>query len=249
MVCFKSLCDDCNIALKTIDDDTIDLVVTDPPYGISFRSNRQRVDRKVSVEENQSIVVRPHYFNKIHNDNGISDLSWLTECFRVLKDKSALYVFAHWSHWGKLERDVAAAGFQIKNMIVLNKSNHGMGDLKGSYAPKHELMLFATKGRHVLRFPNGRGKDVWDVPVLFSGSHKCHPNQKPLSWVIPPILNSSDEDQVVLDPFMGSGTTGVCCMNSRRHFIGIEKDEEYFKQANLTIRAAQGKSGVFDEHI
>lgn len=149
-----------------------------------------------------------------------------------------MYVFAHWSKWSELYSATEAVGFNLKNMIVLNKSNHGMGDLGGSYAPKHELLLFATKGKHSLLFPHGRVDDVWNVPVKFSGSRRFHPNEKPVNWIVPAIENSSELGQVILDPFMGSGTTGVVAVQMGRNFIGIEKDAQYVKVAEQRIKQA-----------
>ena len=142
------LCRDCVELMREIPEGAVDLIVTDPPYGISYKSNRQGVDRKISISERRDILVRESYFPKIQNDGEVY-LDWLPEAFRVLKDGSALYVFCHWTKWSLLSDAVLFAGFHIKNMIILNKSNHGMGDLKGSYAPKYELLLFATKGRHI----------------------------------------------------------------------------------------------------
>jgi site-specific DNA-methyltransferase (adenine-specific) len=167
---------------------------------------------------------------------------WISEAYRVLKESSALYVFSHWSKWDILYNSVLNAGFNVKNMIVLNKSNHGAGDLFGSFSPKHELILFATKGRHELRFPEGRIDDIWNVPVKFSGSKRFHPNEKPVSWILPAILNSSDKEQVILDPFLGSGTTGIAAIGCGRQFIGVEKDQTYFDIAQKRIADAYEKS-------
>jgi site-specific DNA-methyltransferase (adenine-specific) len=229
--------DDCINVFPTLADGSMDLIVSDPPYGINYRSNRQQVDRLKSVKENQSVNVRPHYFSTIENDNGM--FCWLVEAYRVLKEGSAIYVFCHWTKWSELERHTQEAGFDIKNMIVLNKSNHGMGDLKGQYAPKHELLMFACKGRHVCRWRTGRQQDVWNVPVVFSGSHRHHPNEKPISWLTPAILNSSDEGQLILDPFMGAGSTGIAAVKSKRHFVGIELDKTYYESALIRISEAQ----------
>jgi len=142
-----------------------------------------------------------------------------------------MYVFGHWSRWGELSAAVSDAGFKYKNMIVLVKSNHGMGDLKGQFAPKHELLLFATKGRHLLQFPSGRLKDVWNVPVRYSGTKRFHPNEKPISWIEPCVANSSREGDLVLDPFAGSGSTGVAAKNMGRRCMLIKVDLELCKTA------------------
>lgn len=221
---------DCIEVMRTLPSESVHAIVTDPPYGTEYKSGRQGVDRERSNRREGDIVVRESYFSQIANDESLPT-EWISEAFRVLASGSALYVFCHWKKWGELECAVSRAGFDVKNMIVLNKSNHGMGDLKGSYAPKHELLMFATKGRHLMRFPNGRINDVWDVPVKFSGAIRLHPNEKPVSWYIPAIENSTDAGQVVLDPFMGSGTCGEACVDTGRNFIGIELDESYYAVA------------------
>jgi site-specific DNA-methyltransferase (adenine-specific) len=202
---------------------SIDLIVTDIPYGINYKSNKQNCDTRGAKTV---IKNRPDFFDKIEGDDQIP-LHWLAEAHRVLKDGSAIYVFCHWTKWHLLYESVEAAGFKPKNMIVLNKSNHGMGDLKGSYAPKHELLLFASKGRHILNFPEKRMRDIWDVPVKFSGSKRLHPNEKPLSWVKPCIQNSSKKGDIVLDPFAGSGSTGVACNILARSSIQIDINQEF----------------------
>jgi DNA modification methylase len=113
-------------------------------------------------------------------------------------------------------------------MIVINKSNHGMGDMKGGYAPKHELLIYCTKGKHVLNRVNKRKNNVFDLPVLYSGVHHYHPNEKPLSWFEPFIEESSNVGDVILDPFMGSGSLGIKCIDMSRKYIGYEIDEQYY---------------------
>jgi site-specific DNA-methyltransferase (adenine-specific) len=228
---------DCRELLTQHTSNSVDLIVADPPYGIEYRSNRQTVDRKRSINGEGSQVCRPHYFGNIENDKSLL-VDWIREAYRILKPSAAIYIFTHWTRWSETVKAAEEIGFSLKNMLVLNKSNHGMGDLKGSYAPKHELMLFATKGKHKLRNPNGRETDIWNVPVKFSGAHRLHPNEKPLSWVIPAIANSSDENDLVLDPFMGSGTVGEACLAMNRRFVGIEKDKQYFDVAKSRIEAA-----------
>lgn len=221
--------------LKSIKDNSIDLIYTDIPYGINFKSNRQGIDRKKSVKRQGDVINKEQYFTQINEDSKIPDIEWLKESYRVLKDRCAIYVCVHWSTFGELKNQIINSGFIVKNMIVLNKSNHGMGDLKGQYAPKHELILFATKGRHILAFPEGRKNDIWDVPVKFSGAKRLHPNEKPMRWIEPAIINSSKNRDIVLDPFMGSGSTGECAIRLGRRFIGSENDKVYFQLAETRI--------------
>jgi site-specific DNA-methyltransferase (adenine-specific) len=227
--------DDCLHILKSMGSESVDLLLTDPPYGINFQSGRQKIDRKQSIAGNTSAEIRDFYFDPISNDAKLN-LDWLKEGYRVLKKDSAMYVFCHWKKWHLLYQECENIGFTVKNMIILNKSNHGSGDLKGSYAPKHEILLFASKGKHKLNFPNKRDNDVWNVPVKFSGSIKKHPNEKPASWIEKAIENSSGIDSLVLDPFMGAGTFGKLAVTMKRRFIGIEIDKHYFDIAESQIK-------------
>ncbi len=124
-------------------------------------------------------------------------------------------------------------------MIVINKSNHGMGDLDGQYAPKHKLLMFAVKGRHILNFADKRMNDVWDGPVKYSGSVRYHPNEKPMSWIEPIVLNSSHPGDVILDPFCGSGTTGVVANKWDRKYYLIEADHDHVKTAKKRLEESE----------
>lgn len=212
---------DCLEIIKKIDDNSIDCVITDPPYGINYNSSRQGFNSRGDV----LIETGEHYFDKISGDNCLL-VEWLVDAFRVLKQNSAIYIFCHWKKWGELSKAVEAVNFNIKNMIVLNKSNFGMGDLKGAYAPKHELILFAVKGRHLMNVPP-RLNDIWDVKVLYSGSIRLHPNQKHESSILPAIQQSTKKNDIILDLFAGSGTTAIACLNTNRNYILIEKEEKY----------------------
>jgi len=220
--------------MKRMKDSSVDLIVTDPPYGINYCSNNQ-----TSTTHSRSTEARvdKSYFKKIKGDS-LLPTKWISQAYRVLKEGGACYIYCRWDKWGELLEAVKRVGFKLKNMIVLKKSGRGMGDLKGQYAPQHELILFCTKGRHELVFPIKRITDVWDVKVLFSARKRFHPNQKHESMIQPIIENSSYKGDIVLDPFFGSGTTGVVCKRLDRKFIGIEVDREYWK---IAVKRVLGK--------
>ena len=105
-----------------------------------------------------------------------------------------------------------------------------MGDLKANFAPKIEFILFMQKGR---KFINGK-RD----PNIFKfkrTNNNLHPTQKPLDLMEYLITKFTNENETVIDPFMGSGTTGVACKNLNRNFIGIELDKKYFEIAQKRI--------------
>lgn len=218
---------DCLELFPHLRDGEIDMIVTDPPYGISFESNKQGYNTRVSSRVKQS---KPKFFKEIAGDSALP-LEWFEQAYRVMKNGAAIYVFCHWSKWDSLHRAMAPL-FTVKNMLVLNKSNHGMGDLAGSYAPKHELCLFASKGKHRLRFPNGRSKDVLDVKVKYSGARRKHPNEKPQSWATALIENSTNIGDIVLDPFAGSGSFVREADRLGRVGIGFEVDSQWIDAIN-----------------
>src|SRR5438132_1090758 len=92
---------DCLSAMQDLSAESIDLIVTDPPYGIDYKSNRQQLDRKASLAGQGEVKVREPYFTKIANDGSVP-VEWLTEAHRVLKEGSAIYIFCHWSRWHEL---------------------------------------------------------------------------------------------------------------------------------------------------
>ena len=209
---------DCLEGLKLIPDKSIDLVVTDPPYLMNYKSNRRVVKEK---------------FDYIMNDVNAKDLisEYIKECFRILKDDTSIYMFCSWHHidFFKIEFEKY---FNLKNIIVWNKNNHGSGDLKGSYAPKHEFILYGHKGRSLLR--GKRISDVIDCAKVNS-SKLLHPTEKPIPLLETFIQNSSDKGDLVFDGFLGSATTVIACINTGRNYIGFELDKQYYDIANKRI--------------
>lgn len=208
---------DCIEWMKKLNDKSVDLIVTDPPYGMNYRSNRRTATEK---------------FNKIANDSDTDIIPKAFEqMYRVLKDGSACYAFCSWHHIDVFKQEFEKY-FKLKNILIWNKNNHGSGDLKGAYAPKYEMVLFGTKGRHIL---NGkRISDVIDCDKV-SGSQMTHPTEKPIDLLKLFIDKSSGGGQTVLDPFMGTGSCGIASMELDRNFIGIELDKNYFDVANKRI--------------
>ena len=210
---------DCLELMKNIPDGYVDLVLTDPPYGMAFKSNH-----------------RKEKYNEIKNDKSLEWLEkYVGECFRILKYNTAVYFFCSW-HNVDVFKQAIEKKFKIKNILIWEKNNTSMGDLKGSYAPKYEMIIFAHKGRKLLN-----GFRYADIIKANRTGNKLHPTEKPVDLLELFIKNSSDENAVVFDGFMGSGSTGVACVNTNRHFIGIELDEGYFNIAKKRIKEAQSR--------
>lgn len=197
---------DCLEKMRNIPDGSIDTIQTDPPYGMSYRSNF-RLER----------------YDAIHNDTGLDWLpQFVKECYRVAKTDTAHYVFCSFHKIDIFKQEFEKL-FKVKNILVWVKNNHGMGDLKGDYASKTEFILLLTKGK-----PKIRGKRPNNVLEFAKTGNVLHPTQKPVDLNEFMLKVFSDEGGAVLDPFMGSGSTGVACMNTGRTFIGIELDSSYY---------------------
>ena len=212
---------DCLDIMKEIPNESIDLIVTDPPYLMDYQSNRR--DKK-------------DRFDKIKNDKNNYSLiqNYLLECYRIARNNTAIYCFCSWHNIDFFKGEFEKY-FKLKNIIVWNKNNHGTGDLKGSYAPKHEFILFGHKGRTLLR--EKRIADVIDCSKV-SSKKLTHPTEKPQNLLEIFIKQSSDDGDIVFDGFMGTGSCGIAANNLNRKFIGIELDKNYFDIAKDRIKKA-----------
>lgn len=216
---------DCLQMMKDVEDESVDLILTDPPYLMDYQSHRRKqVYDKITGDTKDTGKQLIHDF--------------LEESYRVLKDDTAIYMFCSWHHIDFFKQEFEQF-FNLKNIIIWNKNNHGSDDLKGSYAPKYEMVLYGHKGRSLFR--DKRIPDVIDCAKV-SGSVSKHPTEKPVDLLEVFIKHNSDIGDVVLDPFMGSGSTGVAALSTNRNFIDIELDEGYFEIARNRIEEAANKT-------
>ena len=217
--------------MKEIGGGKIDLIVTDPPYLISYKTS-YRKDKE-------------HKFTKeILNDDNFELVSeYLKECYRILKDNAAAYVFCSAKTVDFFIKESKAAGFDIKNLIVWDKGNWTAGDLEAQFGQQYEIILLLNKGRATI---NGkRYSDIWRCPRV-SPDKAVHQNQKPLSLIKMCIEAHSKEGDLIFDGFMGSGTTAVAAINLNRHYIGFELDKEYFEVAQKRIKSAVYEPSLFN---
>ena len=211
--------EDCLEGMKRISDGSVDLIVTDPPYLINYSRH-----------------VKGHRFeNKILNDNNPELISkYIKECYRILKNDSAMYMFASHKTVDFFKQELEYTGFNIKHMIIWDKQRQGMGDTSTVFGFQYELIFFVSKGQ-----PKIRGKrlsDIWSFPRV-TGKKQVHQNQKPIELIERCIEKHSNEGDVVFDGFLGSGTTAIACLNTNRNFIGFELDENYFNIATNRIKS------------
>ena len=208
---------DCMSLLKEINDNCIDLVVTDPPYlcDYSRHDSKSRFSKKIANDENNSA-----------NEGMIE--RYLQECFRIMKDNTAIYCFCNYKKIDFFKQQIEKAGFNLKNIIIWDKQRNGMGDLSTTFGYSYEFIIFASKGQ-----PKIRGKrisDVWQFKRV-NPKEQTQQNQKPIGLLKQAIEKSSDEGAIVFDGFMVSGSTGVARKELNRRFIGCELDDKYFEVA------------------
>lgn len=218
---------DCVEKTRGIPDASIDAIIADPPYGINFRHADGASGRTEKTVK----------WAKIAGDMK-PDGRWLEGAYRVLRDSGVIYVMTRWDvepEWRALLKEY---GFRLKQRLIWHKRTHGKGDVKTTYAPSVEDVLYAVKGRHIL---NRRPSMLLDVGCVPTWEHRYHPHQKPVALPAILIETSTKDGDTVLDPFMGSGTTGVACLNTDRNFIGIESDPAYFTVAERRIAAEIAK--------
>lgn len=217
---------DCLELMKDIPDASIDLIVTDPPYLMSYRTNR----RKDKSHE---------FCSPIDGDNDPRLIeNYIRECHRILKDDSAMYMFCNSNKVDYFKRELEKH-FKVKNLIVWVKNNHTAGDLKAQFGKQYEFIFLVNKGRAHIR--GKRITDIWSFDGV-RGNAQVHQNQKPVELLEQCILKHSDEGDLIFDGFLGSGSTCVACVNTNRHYIGFELDEKYFDIACQRLDEAEKRN-------
>jgi site-specific DNA-methyltransferase (adenine-specific) len=209
---------DCNELLANIR--PVSVIVTDPPYGARrpscWKPDKQR-------------------FKEIAG-NEIVDTSWMAPCCKILDDGGCCYSFCTWDTLEQWRKGFQDAGLKVRSCITWDKVIHGLADLKTCWAPVTEMILFSAKGRHALT-----GKRPIDLIRCQRETKLTHPYQKPVGLISKLLRHNKG---TVLDPFMGSGTTGVACARAGRKFIGIEIDPAYFELSVKRIRHALRNPGL-----
>ena len=220
---------DCLEILPTLEAGSVDAVITDPPYGINYVSSRTtRPDGTPRIKRNTF-------------GNDVFDDVWLPLVFINCASDAFLYCFTHWRVAELWRNSIKDAGFKIVQKLIWNKCHWKMGDLK-YYGSQTEEVWFAVKGRPDMNWEHRIGN-------LFSSSSSAylregqfdHPTQKSEDIIRGFVLDCSGDNDTILDPFMGSGTTGVACVETGRNFIGIEIDADYFAIAQRRIADAQSR--------
>src|SRR5574344_294136 len=214
--------------MKNIADKSVDCIVTDPPYKVTARGNAGNsggmLQKKLSMQ------------GKIFKHNSISPMQYIPEFFRILKDGSHCYIMTNHVNLQEILNTATQCGFHFIKSLIWNKGNKIMGQF---YMSQFEYILFFRKGKSkkinncgtsdILSIKNKKTKD--------ENGLNLHDTEKPTELMKILISNSTKENDVVLDAFMGIGGAGVAAKKLNRNFIGIELDENYFEIAKKRIES------------
>lgn len=216
----------CLDTLKNIPNESIDLIVTDPPYPTTSRGNAGNSGGMLQKDINKK--------GKVFTYNNINCKEYAPEFYRLLKDGSHCYVMTNHINLIDMLNTFTDVGFHFIKSLIWNKGNKIMGQY---YMSQYEYILFFRKGKgkkinncgtsDILSISNKKTKD--------KDGKNIHDTEKPVELMEVLVNNSSQENELVLDPFMGVGSTGIACIKNNRNFIGIEIDENYFNIAKERI--------------
>lgn len=238
--------------LKSIPDESVDFVFADPPYFLSNDGFTVKSGKAVSV--NKGAWDKSFGFEA---EMGFHE-AWITECLRVLKPNGTIAISGTYHSIYKCGFLLQKLECRIINDIVWFKPNGAPALAGRNFTASHETILWASKGKkanHVFNYSLSKNwavendkllnkgkqmRSVWSIPSTpkrekLEGNH---PTQKPLEVLRRLVAMCTNEGDTVLDPFCGSGTTGVACVLLQRNFIGIDLDESYLELSAKRMKMA-----------
>ena len=212
---------DCLEIMDKIPNDSIDCFVSDVPYKLVQGGVTGKLSAKITgVALNfENVNTKNGNGNFKHNDIKFSD--WLPKVFRILKDKSHCYIMVNDRNLQELLNEATKTKFKLLNVLVWNKNNAMPNHW---YMKNAEFIVMLRKGG--AKYINKQGtKQIIQVDNV---SKKTHPTEKPIELMKILIENSTNENDIVLDAFMGTGATCLASYSLNRKFIGIELDTKYY---------------------
>ena len=218
---------DCLEGMKLIPDNSVDLIVTDPPYRTTSRGSAGNSGGMLQKDINKK--------GKVFTHNNIDIETYAPECYRLLKDGSHFYIMTNHVNLIKMLNVCTDVGFHFIKSLIWDKGNKIMGTF---YMSQFEYILFFRKGKGV-KINNCGTSDILNVPNIKTkdeNGENLHDTEKPVELMKILIENSSKENEIVLDPFVGIGSTAIACINTNRNYIGFELDKTYFEVAQKRIK-------------
>ncbi len=233
------LCGDCLEIMKDIPNKSVDLVLTDPPYS---SGSRQATNRKAGgiPKRGEKWSRGGIIWDSAYSHFGLSQLMnyFYRHSQRILKPHSHIYTFIDWRQYPLLTLTIEQSSLFINNLLIWDKGVYALG---GNYRSQHELIVFASNGP-------GRELNAHDLGNVIKCKRVAggeHPTEKPVDLLKTIISYSTNEADLVVDPFSGSGSTLIASEKLNRHWIGIEISEEYCSIASKRIKAEADQIKMF----
>lgn len=216
--------------MKILADNNIDCVIADPSYNVSRNSNFSTLGR------------RTMYFGEWDEDCSWKD--FIKELPRILKDNSNVVIFNCWEGLESLANIIKANNITVKRCLVLNKTNPAPFNRDRLFTNDVEFALWGvynSKNKPVKWTFNRQGKYEKCVINTTVQSRKHHPTMKDINVIEKLLMILSNKGDTILDPFSGSGTTAIACINNNRNFIGFELDKDYY---DISLKRIKEETGV-----
>jgi site-specific DNA-methyltransferase (adenine-specific) len=217
--------------LKKIPDGSVDLVITDPPYNIADAS-------KLTVRKGKVITTMEAWgaWDSLHPfDYEVLMMQLLSQCYRVLKPGGAMYLFTAREQNAFFIRKAVERGFTYRNVIAMVKRNPLPSFFKNCWRSGFDLCMYLTKGK--TRTFNFTSQQDLNSVYPYGSNFKStdHPTEKPIGLIRRYVAISSNPGDLVLDPFMGSGTTAVAAKQLGRRYLGFDTNADYIEMAEKRI--------------
>lgn len=206
--------------MKTISDSSIDMILTDPPYGIKYVSRQRNKTTRYAM---------------LKNDDNNSRFLAYAEFSRILKENRVAAIFSSWKNFADDFAELKKY-FDVKNVIIWSKGDGGMGDLRYALATDYEMVTICHKGKCKIR--GKRCGSIWQIPKV-NPNRMLHPTQKPVELMTALIEKYTDVGDVIFDGYAGSGTVAVAAIKTGRNFLGCEIDPVYLDVATKRVSEAQ----------
>jgi site-specific DNA-methyltransferase (adenine-specific) len=237
-------CGDALDLMKDIPSETIDLVITDPPFAIDFKAKRSNYNRtQERVLEGYNEIPKEEYYAFTYK--------WMSEVKRILKETGSMFVFSGWTNLKDILNAIDDVGFVTINHIIW-KYQFGVFTRR-RFVTSHYHILFVAKREDKYKFNKIEHypEDVWVIKREYWTGKVKTPTKLPLALVKKIILYASDEGDIVLDPFIGSGTVAVAAKMLGRHYLGFEIVPQYCQFAKerlskISSELFREKKGDYD---
>lgn len=229
----KIICGDCMEVLKQLPDNSVDLAVTSPPYNLKNSTGNGMKDGRGGKWKNAALIngYSDHHDCMPHSDYVKWQRECISEVMRTLKDDGAFFYNHKWRVQAGLlqDRHDIIDGFPVRQIIIWRRKG-GINFNAGYFLPTYEVIyLIAKKQFRLAKGANSYG-DVWEFPQEMNNDHPA-----PFPVALIERIISSTNAKLVLDPFMGSGTTAIAAMKLKRKFVGIDVSPQYCKMAEDRI--------------